>query len=309
MDQNSAEMGNEESDPKNPETKKLSTREVFTELTGIEPIEEQETHARLKAQMRQRSQQVLEPWRNLELIDDSEVSAVGQAWENAVLLDDPRMEQFADYQSGIYKQAIEELSSLDEAGENLRLQELVKKAKLLVQSIESTCKAAGALTFRPDTLQIQQSGLTQIPESIIIINSDKLDPKDTASVNAAASEETAHLVSKLDRYDGCTKKWLEETMARVVVVGTDALTMSQDQDTRKRAAEILRLDSYTVLYQMLKRQSGDDGTTLARMYFGKEPPVSDQVKKVKKAVQEMDLIGQLIDAGVSPEELQKQLNT
>jgi len=51
---------------------------------------------------------------------------------------------------------------------------------------------------------------------------------------------------------------------------------------------------------------GDNGETLVRMFFGREPVNSLMVAKVDAAVQSVDMIAQMIDAGVSVEDLLKK---
>ena len=128
-------------------------------------------------------------------------------------------------------------------------------------------------------------------------------------VNAAAYEESAHLVSKLSQYEHANKKWLEETMARVVAFGSDTAHQSKDAQTREASAQVLRYKDYELLFRMVNKQVGDNGETLTRMFFGREPVNSPLVVKVEEATQSIDMIASIIDAGVTVDSLLKQSNS
>ena len=98
-----------------PQIKENITKELFVQLTGVEPLSEQETHTQLKTTMKQGAEEMLAPWEKLGLVSQHEMASISQTWENAVILDDTGMEQFGQFHSRVFQKAANGLSAMDKA--------------------------------------------------------------------------------------------------------------------------------------------------------------------------------------------------
>ncbi len=277
--------------------------ELFNKLTRIESLPETESSKQLKDILKQKSQDMLKAWQDRGFISTQEANSVSTAWENTIILDSQGMEMFGQYQSSIFEKAKIELDARNSEPE---MATLAEKAKAIIESTKLTCKQAGALTFRPSSMQAEESNIDTPLPSFILINTDKTTTENPGKINATAFEETAHLISKLSQYPEANTKWLEETMARVVAFETPSAHGDQNEKDSKTAADILRYHDYKLLFHIVNKQIGDNGETLLRMFFGREPLNSPLVSKAEKAIKSVDMIAQIVDAGIPLDNLLEQ---
>ena len=146
-----------------------------------------------------------------------------------------------------------------------------------------------------------------MPERWIMVNWDQRDKivGITHRIKAVVYEETAHLISKLERYEVADHKWAEEMMARVIAFGMPTGHKKDDPNSR-RVRQELSADSYLRLFHLVNKFVGNEQTLLS-MFFGREPRDSEDVKRVGVALEQLKPIGEVIDAGVSLDALGEYL--
>lgn len=285
------------------ETHVLSDKNNFADLTGIKPLEEQQSHRELITEIIQVADEMLKPYETAGLILETESEQIRQTWKNAIFLDNKGMSELGKYSAAIYQKAVEDLSELDKEGRDPQIQDLIQKAKSISVLHIKTAQGAAVLTYRPNPLKPNDTDLKNFPSTYFIINTEKLKLDDKVTVRCVAYEETAHMMSKLSQYPSVNSKWLEEAMARYVAFGTQEAHPNYNVEDQEKAAKLLRLDDYSVLIDIVNHNIGDNGETLTLMFFGREPLNSLMVAKTEKSVKEIELIGNIVDAGVSINQL------
>lgn len=198
---------------------------------------------------------MLASWTGLGYVSETESAQIKQTWEEAVVFDSDGMVAFGEYNSKIFEKAAEELSSLDKEGKNPEMQKLIQQARAVSELHRRNATKAAALTYKPNPLQVSEAGIGTAPEAFIIINKDRLDPKNEVGLMCAAYEETAHIASKLPQYPDVNRPWLEEALARNMAFRTKAAFPSKSQDIQKEAATTLRLDDYHPLIMCINKKN------------------------------------------------------
>lgn len=270
----------------------------FAHLTGIEPLQLTPEIDKLRNGLSKEAAKVAETFKAGGHISDAEAASIQQLWENSILLGQRGMEKFGRWRSNIFRTAVKDISGQDPEGNDPNAQHLIEEATRLISAIEDEARRAVAFTYRTEVVP----GITppgEYPPRFVLLNVDKLTPETPKThARAVAFEETVHALSKLDQYPDVNKKWVEEMVAKALsltVASNDSETSAVDL---KEMAAATRSEPYLLLFRAIQKKTGETNT-LVNMYFGREPYNSPNVKKAQAAIQDLDMIGQLIDSGYS----------
>ena len=248
------------------------------------------------------SRRFLQPLREKGLLDEAKETEIVRIWGNCIVLGSEQATAFGDFKAAPLVQAAKELRAVDREGENTEVQELAKKADRLAEDTARITRDALAYVCRANLAQMELAKVAGMPDVTVVINWGNKDEfiGRPERIRAIAFEETPHLISEFEKY-GIQSKWLEEMMGRVV--GFWGGTGHKRTDPEFKALKKdMRADAYLALFNLMNRLVGNEYILLS-MFFGKEPSDSVGVAKVKKAVEEADLIGHLIDAGATMDTL------
>lgn len=272
--------------------------QIFTSYTGVEITENQETKNFRQAAVAE-ARAFLSPFVERGQISAEEEQEAINFWGNLVVLNREQYEQYRDFNSAVFEQAIEDLSQSDPEKENPEVQAMIGKLENLLEF--SKAKTAIAIVFvdTPDPIrkdQAQQAGMT---ERWMVINwgkAGKLQPQ--YRLRELVLEETCHFISKLKLYEQTAGHgWFEEVMSRAVSLIPPSGHNPADADYAS-VCEDMHLADYSALMAAISGAVGD-GSILGRMFFGKEPQDSEGVKRVGETLDKIDLIGRLIEVGVT----------
>lgn len=283
--------------------------EAFSDFTGVETTESDEV-VTFRVSVVKEAKEFLKPFREKGLITEETEREVLDIWGNLTALDADQLQAYEKFHTGIYRQAVEDLSECDPDGTNEEVQTLITQARQLIKINERDFSMGLAFTCRANPAHAAKAKETGMPERWIMVNWGRKN--EIAEIpyrtKATVYEETAHLISRLSDYDGIVSgKWVDEMMARVIAFGMPSGHIKEDPDYPK-VYEEMRAEGYLGLFYAVTKMTGDE-QALLRMFFGSEPHDSEAAKKAGKALDQFSLIGEIIDAGVSMKALREHMET
>lgn len=306
------EIRPQETTREQPITKSEAPRlhEVFAVLTGIESIENEEV-ASFRANVTEEAGRFLTPLYQRGFITGEEKEEVMAIWENVVALDEDQLKAYKTFHTETYRLVVETLSQADPKGSDEKIQILIAEARRLLEEQERSFSKGVVLTFRGiDPRYEARAKEVGMPKKWIVANWNRKDdiigtPYKTKTI---VYEETTHLLSKLSDYkdkENVSQRWVEEMMARVIVLRMPSSPAREDREFPQISKE-MRAEDYLGLFDAINKMIGDD-QALLRMFFGKEPINSRTAENVEKALAQFSSVGKVIDAGMSLEALRKYL--
>jgi hypothetical protein len=282
-----------------------ATRQIdaaFRRYTGgIETTENDEV-SKMREVLTSEARRFMASWKQGGWVDGSTEAQVLTRWQNAIALDEKQSHQFGDFQAAMYQQVIEELSKTDPSSENKDVQALISQAREIAGELQRGAQESLAYIYRPHPLQRPEAEAVGMPGQSVVLNLGKRNTLAgrEGQLKAVACEETTHMLSQLESY-GIQTKWVEEMMARVV-----PFVRSTGYSREDPYYGVIKNGLRAVDYQELYRRSSyliGDRRALLRMFFGKEPHDSPVVEKVKTALKQINIIGEMVDAGMPLKEL------
>jgi len=277
-------------------------REKFKALTGAESSETTEAQE-LVGRMSQIAAEFIDTFISNNLITEQEAEEIKQKWENAIILDRDGMYKAMDFMAGPYKAATTELGSRKEkTPENT---ELTNRLERVVQGLYNQIDSGPATLCRPQPEHISfgrpdlPKVLRENPGEYLLINARYFEKSETVDrdMQIVAMEETCHMLSHLKDY-GLHIKWLEETMARVIAVNIPGGHIEKPEGLEE-VKKFLRYKDYEELFSGIVNQAGVQEETVIKMFLGTEPLDSPNIGKVREAVERLNLLGEIVDQGIS----------
>jgi len=289
-------------------SEKEATHKKFRALTGVESMETPETQ-RLGEKMCTIAGEFTDSLVSNGLITEQEAQEVKQKWEEAVFLDRDGMYSVMDFMATPYKKASAELESREKRSPTEI--ELISKLDRISQNLYSSVDGASAIVYRPQIEQLLLNTrdlpkeLIENPGEYLLVNTRSFERSETVDreMRIVALEETCHMLSHLKDY-GIYSKWLEETMARIVAVNVP-WGHAQVPEELEDVKESLRYQDYEELFLGVVRLAEIHEETMIKIFLGTEPSDSVNIGKVREAVEKFDLLGELVDQGVSLAKLQE----
>jgi hypothetical protein len=282
---------------------------AFAAFSGIEAVEDEEVDT-LKHALLEEAGKLLTSLRENRLIRREEEEGALEVWENLVALEEPQLKAFRASQTQVYRDMVDDLNQLDPDASNAEAQELITQAKALIEQQERD--VAGGLIFserlnNADQERAERARAAGMPERWITVNWTRRDEliQDPRRLRAAAFEETAHMISHLPEYDRVIpyRKWVDEMMARVVAFELPWGHRETDPGYETTRRE-MRADDYLTLFHAISNFAGSR-RVLLNMFFGREPQDSESVRKVAEAIEQIGMIGEMVDAGISLKDIDK----
>ena len=289
-------------------SEKESVYEKFRALTGVEPLETTETQ-RLGEKMCTIAGEFTDIFSSNGLITEQKAQEVKQKWKVAVFLDRDGMYRVMDFMTVPYKKASMDLKNRKE--KSPAEIELISKLDRITQNLYNSVDGASAMVYRPQLEQLLLNSrnlpkeLIENPGEYLLVNTRSFERSETVDreMRIVALEETCHMLSHLKNYE-IHSKWLEETMARIIAVNIPGGHVEVPEELEE-VKKFLRYQDYKDLFSCVSTLSEVPEETMIKIFLGTEPSNSENVKKVREAAKKIDLLGELVDQGISLKNLQK----
>lgn len=243
----------------------------------------------------------LEFFRVNNFVEQDTIDSTLAIWKNVIFLSDEQLRRLGEVHASIYREAQNFYTGLDE-GIVDNAEDLAEKAKNIAEIHEVAFTSGPGMIYRPYADRPSPIATGALPAKIILINADSIEEfsSNQDRLRTLVFEETAHLISNLERYGSDLKKgWVEETMSRFA--GISARHKSEntlnDPESLKHIAEDLNLFRYIYLYYLVTREL-DDPNLLWRVFLGKEPVESPDIEQLGNAISKYDLLGKLLNTGM-----------